>query len=340
MKLPQFFRAGLVIVMGCLVVVPLVGTRAEADDSVFAFYKSTDRARVWSRVGNGLPSTSRINALNKVNDTMVAGTDSGIYVSADQGDSWRPAHQGTIGGGEPPILCFASLQGLVLAGTQRHGLLFSRDAGASWLIANEGLEDLYVRSLLAVGNRIYAGTDSRGVFVSDDSGRSWKELSAGLPASVQIFDLTAFNSIVFAGLYSNGLFRLDALAGAWIQAGEVRPLALAATNEALLAGHNPGGVFVSHDLGKSWRDGNFGLPLHAPIWNLGSNGDLVLAGTTGEVGATREAVGLFISEDHGQTWTKANTGLPAGSAAISFLTTRDFILAGVIHKNGAERSSP
>ena len=208
-------------------------------------------------------------------------------------------------------------------------MLVSDDAGMTWKTTNSGLTDLYVRSLLTVGTKLYAGTDRQGVFVSDNAGTSWTNQRTGLPESSQVFDMASVDGTVFAGLYSKGLYRWDAERGLWTKSGNVFPLEIVATGKTLVVGHNPGGVFVSEDHGATWLDGNVELPVNAPTWTLAADEERVFLGTSGKVGILSEEVSLFISKDRGASWNRSDTGLPPSGAAISFVVTKQYVLAGI-----------
>lgn len=300
---------------------------AGAAESVFGLYKSADQGASWVRAGHGLPHDTRVNALNVAGRATIAGTDRGVFVSFDAGAKWQPASQGV--GTEARVLCLATQAGRVFAGTQRHGVLVSGDDGATWQPMNYGLTDRHVRSLLIAGSSLYAGTDRQGVFVSADTGATWTNLKKGLPDSAQVFDLAAADGDVFAALYSKGLYRWDARGGTWTKAGEVAPLELVTIGATLVVGHNPGGVFVSEDHGRTWEAGNLGLPLNAPVWTLAADAKQVFVGTTGKLGTGAEIVSLFSSEDHGKSWTRSDKGLPRSGAAVSFAATKDFVLVGI-----------
>ncbi len=309
--------------------VSLASTAVGAEGK-FSLYKSTDHGTSWIKVGQGLSAETRINALSMVKDVVIAGTDRGIFVSHDAGANWQPSQNGP--GTEARGLSFAAHAGRLFAGTYKHGVLVSDDEGVTWKTSNQGLTDLCVRSLLIVGTRFYAGTDRRGVFVSEDGGASWTNHRAGLPDSAQVFDLASVDGTVFAGLYSQGLYRWDAERGPWVKSGEVSPLEIVAAGKSLVVGHNPGGVFVSEDRGKTWQDGNSGLPLNAPIWTLVADDERVWVGTTGKVGLSPDEVGLFVSKDRGKSWTRSDAGLPPSSAAVCFTISKSFILAGIFSK--------
>jgi hypothetical protein len=204
------------------------------------------------------------------------------------------------------------------------------DKGQGW-VPNTAFPAKKVRCLLALEGNLYAGTDGNGVFFSNDGGHSWAELP-GLPAHSQVFALSAVDGRLFAGLYSQGLYSWIGQNRHWKKVGPVFPLVLAAIDRTLVAGHNPGGLYWSDDLGASWSKGTasppetflapvakgFGLPAEAPVWELASDSELVFAGA---------ASGIYYSEDRGRTWDRAATGLPSDSPGVAFLVKRGFVLA-------------
>jgi hypothetical protein len=119
----------------------------------------------------------------------------------------------------------------------------------------------------------------------------------------------------------------------------------------LVAGHNPGGIYWSDDLGQTWthwipsnasdadvpnaptadafgsldsiignRASSF---LQAPIWELAANSEIAIAGA---------GSGFYYSTDHARTWTRAAIGLPATSSGIAFLVRNDLMVAAVHQK--------
>ena len=275
-----------------------------------AVFKTTDRGRSWTRADLGLPRDSRVNAFGAIGQTLVAGTDGGVYVSENMAGSWRRVADGRV-------LSFATLGARIYAGTDRAGVLVSADEGATWT-PSPGFPAQKVRSLMADGQTLYAGTEADGVWVLSPTG--WAARREGLPAQAQIFTMAMARGRLFAGLYGRGLYSWSG--SQWTKAGAVQPLVLASAGETLMAGHNPGGTFWSDDGGATWT-ASVGLPGNAPVWEAGSGGGLMLAGV---------ADGIYYSEDRGHRWTRARTGLPASSPGVSFLVRGDFALTGALVK--------
>lgn len=291
----------------------------------FAVYKSVDRGVSWTQSDTGLPGDVRINAFATLDDTVLAGTDSGIFRSTHAAQSWNPTPGLSPASGR--ILSFAVLGGRVFAGTDR-GLQVSADGGVTWS-AVTAFPNVQLRSLGVRGTELFAGTDTRGVLVSRDGGVRWNPTGPGLPPDAQVFAMESVNGAVFAGLYSRGLYVWDPTQASWRKTGSVTPLALAAVDGTLVAGHNPGGLHWSSDGGVSWSHarGPIGNPLSvpelsdaAPVWQLTGGEGLAIAGA---------ASGVFTSEDRGRTWVAAHSGIPDGSPGIAFAVSSDWVLAAV-----------
>jgi hypothetical protein len=179
--------------------------------SSFHLYKSLDQGRSWAEVGSGLPQSGRINALAIAGAIAYAGSDAGIFISTDEGQTWSENARLPIA----RVQCVTVVGEQVFAGTQQAGVFVSQDGGRSWEQLASGLTDLNVQSLVNIGTEIYAGTDTQGVFIRSGGAGSWDKLSHGLPVHAQVFDLAVSGRYVYAALYSKGLYRLDSGGGRW-----------------------------------------------------------------------------------------------------------------------------
>lgn len=289
--------------------------------SLFRLYKSIDHGGSWIEVGEGLPRSKRVNALAIAGSVCLAGTDDGVFTSADAGRTWARGVMGPT----TRVQCFAVEGRRVHAGTSSAGVWVSEDSGRSWRFVARGLTDLNIRSMATLGPDVYAGTDSQGVFVQKGGHGVWAPFGRGLPEHAQVFDLAGQGRRVYAALYSKGLFRAEVGNGRWERVGDVKPLEFLARGDALVAGLNPGGIVRSVDEGASWRPVG-GLPGDPPIWVLGDAGPNLLAGTS--PGA------VALSGDLGEHWQPSAAGMPPGAAVVAIGDCRDFTLAAIVLPGG------
>jgi len=124
-------------------------------------------------------------------DNIWAGSQAGVYLSNDNGDSWLK-----LSGGIPsqiiPSIVINDANEFVFAATSYFGVYRSEDYGETWQQANNGLPYLRMKSLAINSNgHIFAGTlktkeNGGGVFVSYDNGDNWHSFDQGLSeATVQ-----------------------------------------------------------------------------------------------------------------------------------------------------------
>jgi photosystem II stability/assembly factor-like uncharacterized protein len=238
----------------------------------------------------------------------------------------------------------------IFAGTET-GLWRSKDWGHRWQRvegasgAQDGIAIAFgpVRSILALGPRVYVGADA-GLFISDDFGETWKRgalsvpVSAVLPSRYPQSDPTVF-AATSAGLLRSGdggqTFAATTVRDVWVHRLEWPGPALVLATAR--------GVLVSNDGGKTFQGPGTGLPqgdVRAMALSSFFIVDPVLfaaVGATGvhrsaDGGATWKASGLeghsvtdlvwlgpflyaasdrgfFRSEDAGRTWAPLGEGL-------------------------------
>lgn len=173
----------------------------------------------------------------------------------------------------------------VYYGVNYEGVYRSRDDGASWALASDGLKFYYHTYRLATvpDGTLFAATD-QAIFRSADEGASWTPVGQGLPGGWQLIWQLAGDS-------RGNLF----VSGVWEPEGSP-------------AGTQVYGVFRSIDRGESWSAAGAGLPKSPWLTGLavGPN-DALFTGACGEGGC-----GSFRSADGGQTWEKIALDLPVG----------------------------
>lgn len=233
-------------------------------------------------------------------ETVLAGTQYGIYRSTDGGDLWEHSYSDTPSG---TVISFAANGNVYFAGTTLEGVFRSADLGRSWNPINNGLTDLHVRALEVSPDRrlLYAGT-SEGVFRSTDNGTTWKPSSEGLTnLGVRCLLIKGDGQTMYAGT-DKGLFRSTNKGDFWVRVdGGVTNYveALAYTGNIIIA-VTLEGVFRSTNGGDWWTQSTMGLPTTNAY-------DVAVVGATIFIGTPE---GVFTSKDGGARWSEVSSGLP------------------------------
>ena len=161
------------------------------------------------------------------------------------------------------------------------GLFASKDKGLTFTLRSGAA--LFAQPLKAlVGSaaaaRIFAAAQTGGLYFSDDSGASW---NLGL-VDGDVQALGAAGAFVLVQT-STGTHRSDNYGTTFhpIAVG-AQPLGFGFSGTRAVAG-TMGGVRVSDDGGKVWRDGNEGLPAAAQVSSVWVAGPAVVAATANQV---------------------------------------------------------
>jgi hypothetical protein len=186
-----------------------VYTLAQANGMLFTGTQAT----VFVSTNNGVSwrnpayGTQSVGALSLVmiGTNLIAGTSNGINYSPDSGRDWYAVLNVPVS--LTIISGFAVLGSTIYVGTGSDGVWSSTDSGMDWYEADTGLTDLDVTALIASGGTLFAGTESGGVFVSSDSGANWQAIDTGLNVDTEITSLAIKDSNLYAGTSDSGIWR-------------------------------------------------------------------------------------------------------------------------------------
>lgn len=178
---------------------------------------------------------------------VYAGTSNGLFVGSASEKDWKRV-SGEIG--YMPITSLAKADPFIYAGTDSDGM-FRGTAKGEWTAANEGLENLRIRSLITVDNaNVYAGTYG-GIYTLQKGMGKW--VKAGLQESV-IVSLAANGGTVFAATENRGVFAF--VNGKWASVDGALPnkriLSLIHTGKGLYAGGY--GWIIYREGDGPWKD--------------------------------------------------------------------------------------
>lgn len=283
-----------------------------------------------------------IQCLASGGNNIFAGTNYGIYLSTDTGNSWTDVNIGltkhfvksiTINGSD------------IFAVTSDTGIFLSTNNGRNWTLINKGITSASISSVVVCGSDIFAGT-ADGVFVSSNKGSTWSPVNNGFPSKKNITVMAVCGSKIFAGTFGEGIFTSDDNGLHWESVNNgidhismfINSLAVDSNN--IYTGIDCLGVYKMECNGKNWTKVSEGM-----VYNCSANafvfkGKDLYAGTNDGVyktsnsgskwkktsegmgGKTITALtfsggtffagtksGLFISTDQGKTWKESNNGL-------------------------------
>ncbi len=168
---------------------------------------------------------------------------------------------------------------------QYSGIYRSRDNGWTWDSINHSYK--IASSIINYADRLYASIDS-AVYRSDDSGSTWNPIIHS-PNGEWVENLFPVGAVIFAILSSHHIVRSEDTLKTWSYVDSdiissppniyIDAAHITASNHDLIAG-TPRGIFLSHEMGSTWKASNQGLPssvaaityLDSQIFACNSNG--------------------------------------------------------------------
>ncbi|MGH9833389.1 MAG: hypothetical protein ACRD9Y_10255, partial [Blastocatellia bacterium] len=302
-----------------------IGTTLYVGTSDGAF-RSIDNGANWAGVNAGLTNLS-IESFAAIRGNVFVATpggvvrdnsgnlvSGGVYVTSDNGQSWRAINNGLT----YPYVQYLAVIGETLFGATSYGVYRSTDQGESWTVGNPGGPEIPF-GLVASGTTLYL-QNRFGVFRSTDNGDTWthvrsRELETGLGAS---------ETAVFVGTGDGEVFRSTDSGQSWQQvyrvANSVSPrsiVSFAASGMTLLAAAAAGGVLLSTNGGASWRPVNTGLPLDVRISQVAINGKDFYAATRNKI---------FLSTSQGASWEAVSDELtPDRISTLAIIGSKMFV---------------
>lgn len=248
--------------------------------------------------------------------SIFAGTQVGVFVSNDSGNSWKDITNGLDG--PISVLSIAFSGSSIFVGTE-YGLARSTNNGSTWTFLLGG----YVQSIVIIGTTIYAGIDENGFVQSTDNGNTWTAIGNGFPDYTFAWAIAADGVNIYAATPDTwpGFFFSNDNGNSWSSAysggGAVYSIVVSGSN--VFAG-TESGVYLSTDHGKHWTVKNNGLPV-TDIYNMAASGSKIFAAVFG--------LGVYESSDNGNSWIKFNTGLNDSQLNVFSLTVNgNYIFAG------------
>lgn len=169
------------------------------------------------------PKGKNITRLAFTQDAVLAGTETGLYRSTDDGVSWTRVSDDIGAFAVTDIALDPNSAQTIYVATAGAGFLKSQDGGIHWDKINEKISNLNANAIAVASNSttLYAGTDALtqtdgGFYRSDDAGASWTVLANGSVQTLAVHPTQP--ETVFAGT-SIGLFRSDDRGAVFLSGG-------------------------------------------------------------------------------------------------------------------------
>jgi photosystem II stability/assembly factor-like uncharacterized protein len=243
----------------------------------------------------------------------------------------------------------------IYAGTDNSGVFISKDTGASWTSASNGLSVPYITTIAIKDTNVYAGT-AAGLFLSQDNGITWKKIDSGFTPTNSIKKISIIGDTVFVltpftayqcvfnygDIYStttnganwkrkylttlpvllpdsNDIY--DSLLTTILPARRITSFAF--KDNFLFAGTDSGIIILTKN-GSSWSISDRKLTDNL-IYTLTVLSNKILVSTD---------LGIFCSEDNGSSWVIRNPGLPyMGCSFIVYASGNFFILSDKLYQS-------
>ena len=227
-------------------------------------FRSADGGLTWKQTSEGdLQAVWAIAIWPGDSRVMAAGTQDGVFVSRDAGESWSRVRPSGNRGPKPVMsLAFDPTDSKILYAGTPHLPWKTLDGGATWNSIHTGmLDDSDVFSIHVDTRRplrVFASACS-GIYRSSDGGEKWAKLISAQGASYRTYQITqdpARPNIVFAGTTS-GLERSIDGGTTW------RRLSTQSTRSIAFDPVRPGRIFVATDDEGLFRSDDLGETLHA-----------------------------------------------------------------------------
>jgi photosystem II stability/assembly factor-like uncharacterized protein len=224
---------GLPAQMSCYTIVidPTDSNIVYAGDNSSGIYKTTDGGASWNLSNTGLTHTDVLAlAIDPTNNqTIYAGTDSGLFKSINGGLTWIesdsgiPIPTGRLFASSVQFLAIDPSNNMTIYAATNSGIFKSGNGGSSWSAINNGMTGMYARSIAIDPTNtqtVYVGTcydgdnkSTNGVFKSTDGGASWylvssnafSGLSNSLVLSLAIAPLS--HQTLYVGTFGNGVIK-------------------------------------------------------------------------------------------------------------------------------------
>jgi len=301
-------------------------------------FRMQDGSGAWQRIERGLPDAPAVRAIavHPSNPQIVyAGTQSGVYRSADRGDRWEKVVMPDHGLPVWSILFHPHDANVILVGCENCEIYRSDDGGEHWTRlpvsvrfpdvttapgANPAKRVLMLDASAAEPNHLYGAIEVGGTIRSTDGGEHWENLSHGQYLNDDYVDMhgvlaSRWRPGTVFGIARAGMFRSNDGGDHWqhvplepmnpkghIYCRDIREVPGNPRHLWVAAGagfqSDAGSLLHSRDGGDSWARIDIGAPVPHTMFKIAFDEhrpNLMSCATNGGE--------VWTSRDAGETWT-------------------------------------
>ncbi|MEO9893799.1 BspA family leucine-rich repeat surface protein [Aurantibacter sp.] len=259
---------------------------------------SYDNLNTWVKAPLNTYATI-ISIQNFDNTIYVNGGNGSYYFSEDQGLNWTAVK---IHNTDNFINSVFIEESMAIATTSK-GLFQTSDYGNSWVLNNNGINAVSIKSLFANDSNIFVGSQNQGLYISHDNGGSYQSINNGLesPNSNNPKKIIEVNNVLYINSY-NGIYASNNNGQSWQRKLDPGPYkyteVFAHDNGTFVSAYNKG-LFLSDDNAENWTELSIDLISETTgLTSIAIQENLIVISTgDGE---------LVLSENLGNSWSKVS----------------------------------
>jgi len=203
------------------------------------------------------------------------------------------------------VTSLASSGNNLYAGTV-NGVYKTTNNGDSWTQINNGLSNIRVNKIAALGSKVVVISNDSNLYISNNNGSSWTNINNGLFSKKILYGLKLYGSNIYLTAngpfngYSQDVYYSSNNGSNWINllnysANDNNVRDIDVQNSNILVGDSELGIWISTNNGLNWDHGNAG-------WI--SNESVHISGNDFFGGSN----GLYKSTNFGSQWERLNMG--------------------------------
>lgn len=266
-------------------------------------FRTTNNGISWVNVNTDLISNEIISLGAGTTYLYVGLKQMGVSRSATKGNDWVVKNSGLK---VMYINNMTSLDNELYTCNVGGGIYYSNSNGTKWTDYNIGLTTLNVNCIFADKTvyKVYAGTQN-GIFYTSEVQDAWTPMNNGL-GNLEVVSLVASGKNLFAGKYSDGIYRSTDGGSSWVNVVEYgRFPGLAIGTNVIYALQSSTHSKPWTEIHRSTDNGITWTVMKNFTWpditqTMTAKGNNIFLGNT---------EGVYRSLDKGITWEKSNKGL-------------------------------